>query len=100
MLQKSHVSHWAIVKSDKIRNTEAKINRQGKVIIFKSKVFSIYTTEFAYVNIFPKKIVQIFSFWAGQSLRLSRNTCFLGFKSSFAENSHGAKPERLDLSKM
>ena len=47
-----------------------------------------------------KKIDQIFGFWASQSLKLSRNTCFRGFKSSLVVSSYVAKAERLALSKM
>ena len=43
---------------------------------------------------------QMFGFWAGQSPKLSRNTCFRGFRPSLAMNSHVAKPERLALSEM
>ena len=42
---------------------------------------------------------QIFGFWAVLSLKLSRNTCFCGFKSSLAVNYHIAKPERLTSQK-
>ena len=42
----------------------------------------------------------LFGFWAAQSLKLSRNTCFRGFPSSLTMNSHKAKLERLALSKM
>ena len=74
--------------------------RPGKVAIFKPKAPSFHTTEFSYLNYFPWKIDQIFGFWAGQGLKLRRNTCFRRFKSSFAVNFHITKPERLALSKM
>ena len=41
----------------------------------------------------------MFCFWSNQSLKLSRNICFLGFKSSLVLNSHVTKPEMLALSK-
>ena len=49
-------------------------------------------------KLLPIEIIdQIFAFWASQSLKLNRNTCFLGFNSSLEVNSHVAKPEKLAL---
>ena len=42
----------------------------------------------------------MFGLYAIQTLKLSRNTCFPGFKISLVVNSHVAKPEKLVLSKM
>ena len=42
----------------------------------------------------------MFGFWMGKGLKLSRNTCFCGFKSSLVVNSYVAKPEMLALLKM
>ena len=42
----------------------------------------------------------MFGFWAGQSLKLCRNNCFGGFKSSLLVNSEVAKPAMLVLSDM
>ena len=78
----------------------ATTSRRGKALLFKPKTLSFYTTDFSYITIFPKKIDKIFGFWVGQSLKVSRNTCFRGFKSSLAVNSHVEKPGRLVLSKM
>ena len=54
----------------------ATTSRRGKVPNFKLKAPSFHTTEFSYLNYFPSKIDQIFGFWAGQGLKLRRNTCF------------------------
>ena len=78
----------------------ATTSRRGKVPIFKPKAPSFHTTEFSYLNYFPQKIDQIFGFWAGQGLKLRRNTCFCQFKSSLGVNFHASKPERLSLSTM
>ena len=78
----------------------ATTSRRGKALLFKPKTLSFYTTDFSYITIFPKKIDKIFGFWVDQSLKVSRNTYFRGFKSSLAVNSHVAKPGRLALSKM
>ena len=78
----------------------ATTNRREKVLIFKPKAPSFYTIEFSSINFFLEKIGQIFDFWAVQSLKLRRNTCFCGFKSSLVVNSHVAKPESSALSKM
>ena len=77
----------------------ATTSRRGKVPIFKPKAPSFHTTEFSYLNYFPQKIDQIFGFWAGQGLKLRRNTCFRRFKSSLAVKFHVSKPERMALSK-
>ena len=61
-------------------------SRRDKVLIFKPKAPSFHTTEFSRMNIFPQKIDPIFGFWAGQSLKLRRNTCFRGFISSLVVN--------------
>ena len=71
-----------------------------KELIFKPKASSFHATEFSYINFIPQEIDQILGFWAGQSLKLRRNTCFRRFKSSLVVNFHVPKPERLDLSKM
>ena len=42
----------------------------------------------------------MFAFWAGQSLKLSRNTCFRGFKSSLAVNSRVAKTWKVGILKI
>ena len=52
------------------------------------------------MNISTYKIDQSFVFYKSQNLKLSRCTCFRGFKSSLVLNSHVAKPERLALSEM
>ena len=75
----------------------ATTSRRGKVPIFKPKAPSFHTTEFSYLNYFPQKIDQIFGFWAGQGLKLRRNTCFRRFKSSLAVSFHVPKPVRLAL---
>ena len=74
-------------------------SRQGKARIFKPKVHNFYTTDFSYINIFPQKVDRIFGFCVGQ-LKLSRNTCFRGFKFSSVVNSHVAKPGMMALPKM
>ena len=68
--------------------------------MFKPKAPSFCTTEFYYINFFPENIDKIFGFWAGQTLKLRRNTCFRGIKSSLVVNFHVPKPEKLALSKM
>ena len=73
------------------------ISRRGKVLIFKPKSPSFHTTEFSYINIFSWKTDQIFNLWVDQSLKLRRNTCLRGFKSSLVFQI--TKPERLALSK-
>ena len=75
----------------------ATTSTRGKLLTFIPKALSFYTTEFSYINFFSYKIDQIFGLWAGQSPKLSRNTCFRRFKSSLAVNSHVAKPERLAI---
>ena len=64
----------------------ATTSRRGKVLIFKPKVPSFHTAEFCHINVFPQKIDPIFGFWAGQSLKLRRNTCLRGFVSSLMVN--------------
>ena len=75
-------------------------SRRGKVLIFTSKDLSFYAKDCLYINIFAKKRDQIFGFWASQNLKLRRNTCFRGFKSTLLVYSYVAKPEMLPLSKM
>ena len=82
-------------KCNKIRERITTTSRRGKVLIFKPKALSFYTTDPSYVNFFPWKVNQIFCSWAGQNLKSSRKTCFRGLKSSLAVNSHVAKPDRL-----
>ena len=69
----------------------AATSRREKVVIFKPKPPSFYTTEFSYMNSFPQNIDQIFDFWVGQSLKLRRNACFRGFKFSLAVKFHVKK---------
>ena len=57
------------------------------------KVFRFYTIDFSYINAF-------FGFWVSQSLKLSRNICFYGFKCFLVVKFHVTKPERSTLSKM
>ena len=52
---------------------------------------------FSYKLLPIETIDQIFAFWVSQSLKLNRNTYFLGFNSSLAVNSHVAKPGKLAL---
>ena len=78
----------------------ATTSRPGKVPIFKPKAPSFHTTEFSYLNYFSYKIDQILGFWAGQGLKLRKNTCFGRFKSSLAVTFHIPKPERLAISKI
>ena len=78
----------------------ARTSRRGKVLIFKAKAPSFHTTKCSDINYFPYKINQILGFWAGQGIKLRRNTYFRRFKSSFAVNYHVPKRERLVLSKM
>ena len=78
----------------------ATTSRTGKVEILKPKAPCFYTAECSDINFFPQKIDLIFDFWAGQGLKLWRNTCFCWFKYSLALNFHVAKPERLALLKM
>ena len=59
-----------------------------------------HTTEISYINFFPQKIDQISGIWAGQGLKLRRNTSFCRFKSSLAVNFHVPKPEMSVFSKM
>ena len=92
----SHASHWAIINVIRSVTQIATTSRRGKVVTFKPKILSLYTTELSYTNFFPQKIDQIFGFWAG--LKLSRNTCFCGFKSSLVVKSYLAKHERLAFS--
>ena len=68
--------------------------------MFKPKAPSFRTTAFYYINFFPEKIDQIFGFWADQTLKLRRNTCFRGIKSSLVVKFHVPKPVKLALSKM
>ena len=96
-LQMSHASHQAIVNATKYAIRLATTSKRGKVLIFKSKAPSFHTKEFSYINFFPQQKKQIFGFWVGQSLKLRRNTCFHGLKSSLAVNFHVPKPERLAL---
>ena len=86
-------------KCSKICGMDTK-SRPGKLLTLKPRAFSFYTTNFSYMNIFPKKIDQILGFWASQSLKLRRSTCLGRFKSFLMVNSRVAKPERLALSKM
>ena len=86
-------------KCNKICGMDTK-SRPGKLLTLKPRAFSFYTTNFSYMNIFPKKIDQILGFWASQSLKLRRSTCFGRFKYFLMVNSRVAKPERLALSKM
>ena len=65
----------------------------GKVLIFTPKAPIFRTTEFSYINFSHRK--QIFVFWAGQNLKLRRNICFRGIKSSLMVNFHVPKPEKV-----
>ena len=71
-------------KCDKICDMDScKKQTRGKVLVFKQKALSFYTTDFSHINFLSYKIDQTFGFWVGQSLKLSRNTCFCGFKFFF-----------------
>ena len=87
-------------KCGKICDTDNYNKQTREILTFKPEGRSFYTKEVSYINFFPKQIDQTFGLWAGQSLKLRRNTCFRGFKFSLPVNYHAAKAERLALSKM
>ena len=86
MLQMSYPSHLAIINAIWYATRITATSRRGKVLILKPKAPSFPTTEVPYINFIPWKTNQNLSFWAGQSLKLRRNTYFRGFKSSLAVN--------------
>ena len=49
----SHASHEAIVNATISETRIAATSRPGKVLIFKPKARSFYTTEFLYIDFFP-----------------------------------------------
>ena len=65
----SYASHLAIVNATRSVTQIAITSRWGKVLIFKPKALSFYTTEFSHMNFFPQKIDQIFGFWVGKLSR-------------------------------
>ena len=73
----------ATVNATRYAIWKATTSTRGKVLISKPKAPSFHTTKFSYINFFPYKIDQILGFWAGQSLKLRRNTFFRGFKVFF-----------------
>ena len=91
MLQMSYPSHLAIINAIWYATRIAATSRRGKVLIFKPKALSFPTTEVSYINFIPWKTNQNLSFWAGQSLKLRRNTYLRGFKSSLAVNFYHTK---------
>ena len=72
----SHASHQAM------RRDMDKTSRLEKLLILKPKPYNFYNTDISYINLSLQKVDQIFIFWANQSLKLSRSTCFHEFKSS------------------
>ena len=73
---------------------------EEKLLILNPKAPSSYTTDNSVINLPQEKIDRIFGFWAGQSVKLTRSTCFRVLKSSFEVNSLVAKTERLALSEI
>ena len=66
----------------------ATTSRQGKVPIFKPTAPSFLHYKIFLYKLFPIENRPNFWFWAGQGLKLWRNTCFCWFKSSLALNFH------------
>ena len=71
-----------------------------KLLILNPKAPSSYTADNSVINLPQEKIYRIFGFWAGQSVKLTRSTCFHVLKSSFEVNSLVAKTERVALSEI
>ena len=83
---------------DKICDADT-ISSRGKLLVFKLKALIFHIRDFFLYKHFLVKMDQILGFWASQSLKSNRNTCFRGFKSSLVVKSHVVKPGRLALPK-
>ena len=86
-------------KCRKICDTDGYNKQTRKVLTVKPKAPSFHTKKVSYLNFFPEKKHQVFGFWTGQSLKLRRNSCFCGLKSSFPVNFQYQKLKGLPLQK-
>ena len=73
---------------------------EEKLLILNPKASNSYATDNSVINLPQDKIDRIFGFWAGQSVKLTRSTCFHVLKSSYEVNSLVTKTERLALSEI